>query len=401
MLTAAVFALQAAAETKFKASDLVPADLLANPGYTIDEEVINDGFLNTYVIRSEYGNFQAGSDRLLIVRTREVDALDRLAKSSKTGVVVGAAVDSLVDAGKSPFILAHSIATRPIDTVTGIPGGVARTFGRFFRGAKKTVSSDGDGEGADGNTEKVVGAAEGWLGVTGAERSWAKDLNVDPYTTNDVLQAALKEIARYDAAGDFVGSVATPGMGVIKTAVKVNNMVWDMHPSDLKKLNYERLIELGVAKDSVDAFDGAAMVSPSLQTVITNTALQLEGVENLDALIRLVPAVESEREAVFIMDSISGVLWYHKTQAPVARIISGPTVPVFEDSEGRTVSPLALDYIVWNDETAAEWETVLGVAGKDNALYITGRVEPNARAELEARGWSVTDRQTFEVPAAE
>jgi hypothetical protein len=190
-------------------------------------------------------------------------------------------------------------------------------------------------------------------------------------------------------------------MGAIKTAVKVNDMVWDMHPSDLKKLNYERLLELGVAKDSVDAFDGAAMVSPSLQTVITNTVLQLEGVENLDGLIRLVPQVESEREAWFITDSINGVLWYHKTQAPVARIISGPTVPVFEDSEGRAVSPLALDYIVWNDETAAEWETVLGVAGKDNALYITGRVEPNARAELEGRGWSVTDRQTFEVPAAE
>ena len=159
-----VTTLQALAETKLKASDLVPPELSRNPYYTIDDEVLNDGFMNTYVIRSEYGNFEAESDRMLRIRAREVDALERLANSSKTGVVVGAAVDSLVDAGKSPFIMAHRIATAPVATVTGIPGGVARTFGRYFGMAKGAVTSagaDASGEGDGETASKATGFAEG------------------------------------------------------------------------------------------------------------------------------------------------------------------------------------------------------------------------------------------------
>jgi hypothetical protein len=70
-------------------------------------------------------------------------------------------------------------------------------------------------------------------------------------------------------------------------------------------------------------------------------------------------------------------------------------VPVFADSDGRIVSTLALDRVVWNADTEKAWGTVLDMAGDDNVVYVSGQVEPAARTELEKRGWSVADRQGF------
>lgn len=93
--------------------------------YTIDEEVGHNGSLYQYMIRSSFGDFPAHGDSLLHTRLLEISSLDQLKNDSQVGVVVDSAVSSLVDMGKSPFDAATHLASHPVDSIVGMPGGVA------------------------------------------------------------------------------------------------------------------------------------------------------------------------------------------------------------------------------------------------------------------------------------
>ena len=65
-----------------KASDLLPADLLKGEHHEIEAQVVNDGFMNHFTIRSDFGTFEAKSLALVEVRVREVHSLAELTPCS-------------------------------------------------------------------------------------------------------------------------------------------------------------------------------------------------------------------------------------------------------------------------------------------------------------------------------
>ena len=99
------------------ASKILGPDLLSGEHHKVDDAVRNDGYLNYYVLRSDYGDFEVASTALLAIRVREVEALAALEEVSKTGVFIQAAADAGVGQLKS----IKQYATHPIQSVTGIP----------------------------------------------------------------------------------------------------------------------------------------------------------------------------------------------------------------------------------------------------------------------------------------
>jgi hypothetical protein len=85
---------------------------------------------------------------------------------------------------------------------------------------------------------------------------------------------------------------------------------------------------------------------------------------------------------------------FHRTEAPLLRLLGERGVPPFgESSDGRVVSFLPTDHVVWTEEIAGVAKGITaGVADVENErreLWLTGQVSPRTRSELAELGWAV------------
>ena len=68
-----------------RASQIIPASLLGGPNHQVDENVVNDGFLNIYTINSRYGALKATSTLKLVKYINEINAVARIEEAKKSG----------------------------------------------------------------------------------------------------------------------------------------------------------------------------------------------------------------------------------------------------------------------------------------------------------------------------
>ena len=78
---------------------------------------------------------------------------------------------------------------------------------------------DASEEDGDSTTDKAVDVTESFLGVSSAHRAWSRKLGTDPYSSNEVLRAAIREVAWAESLGSFgmgfAGIPAIPGADII------------------------------------------------------------------------------------------------------------------------------------------------------------------------------------------
>src|SRR5262249_6106334 len=125
------------AEPVLQAKDLVAAELLKGPNYTVDSKVPVKGFLGRFTIRSDYGTFEAHGIHMFQVRVREVYGLAQLSQMRKTK-------ESLGEAGQAvprPVASAVAMVMTPVETVEGLPSGVSRLFGRIESGVQSVAAA--------------------------------------------------------------------------------------------------------------------------------------------------------------------------------------------------------------------------------------------------------------------
>ena len=148
---------------KINAAMIVPDGKMVGKGYKIDPEAVNDGFSNTYTLKTEVGDVQAISDYQLARQIQEVNALIILDEMSRAGVFGDAMKEGVV----APFRGAKALVTAPVETTTGAVKGVGRWMGNIGRAV---TSSDPYQEGG-------VSAATGWAGT---KRAYALELGGGP-----------------------------------------------------------------------------------------------------------------------------------------------------------------------------------------------------------------------------
>ena len=415
----AVFALVAFACSAFaqdafetpefrQTSDILPADLLQSEFHTVDDEVRSDGYLNYYTIRSDYGDFEAQSTQMLRARVREVGALAQLDETSKTEVFIEAAAD----AGVGQIRTIGQFVTKPVETVKGIPSGIGRLFRTTRRqasdgydAAREYVADNGeanDGEETDGEDDGITTkdvtntatSAAGWyLGVSSAERAWHQELGTDPYTSNLVLQEAIKSFAWADRLGRFgiraAGLPRIPGVGVLSD---VNSIVWSKDPYELQDLNTGRLTDAGADEALIEAFFDNPAFSPTLQTYLVAAISELADVEDRDGIVRQSLAIETEIEAIFFTQSVVMLSWYHLKQSPLERINSDLMVPFGYKAEGGSATLLASDHIFWTESIAGRTELHAGLRGDGkHDLWVSGTLSDRARDELSRSGYQLRE----------
>lgn len=397
---------------ELKASDVIPAELATGTLHRVEDRVRSDGYLNYYTIQSDFGEFEAASTAMLKTRIGEINALGALDELSKTEVFAKAAVD----AGVKQLKTVKEFATKPVETVKGIPKGIGRMFKRYSRQAKEAVDAtqefvagddeeagDGGGEeGGEDNSSAAVDLTESYMGVDKAQRNWARKLGTDPYSSNEVLQAAIKEVAWAERLGKFgmgfAGVPRIPGANIISD---VNELVWSKDPYELKDLNQARLAATGASEELIEQYLENSRLTPTQQTVLTAAIAELEGVSGRDGILRQSLNPDTEAEVNFFINSLTVLAWYHRNQNPLATVDTSVAIPVARLGNGAYILAFATDHVYWTETIAqaAEQYSQLGTPDQPREIWLLGAASQRCKAELAALGFYVRTNVTKLIAA--
>jgi hypothetical protein len=390
-----------------RAADLAAAELLKGPRFQVDETVTTDGLLAKFTITSDFGRFEAQGPGMLAVRVTEIRALDTLSHVEKSDVFQKALAESAKRTGKS---LVTAVAN-PVETVKGLPEGVGRFFERVGRGVTTGVQKAGDyiaekqgqsGGASSGDVAAAAGQAaantgENVIGYDDARRRVAKELRVDPYTTNAVLSKKLDEVAWAQWSGEFGMDVAiglVPGGAALRfTKNWVSDLVWDLSPGDLDVRMDKQLQAMGVPQETIDRFLRQPRYTRTIRVILVESLNALPAGAGRAPIVDWALTADSETQARFMAGAVAILADYHRTVGPIKTLRTARTVYAETDA-GAVVVPAPVDYISWTERVAGFAARPDVVAAKNRHLWVTGRLSPRTRQELAAHGWTVREGVT-------
>jgi hypothetical protein len=252
--------------------------------------------------------------------------------------------------------------------------------------AGKTVAASGE-------------VAKDIIGVNSAMRSWAKKLNVDPYTRNEVLHNELRDVAQYDAGGQFAVNLAPGGivLTALSTTATVNDLIWMKEPDELVTLNEKRLTEMGVTPVVSKAFRLNSQYNLTRQVRLLASLNELPGVTGRAGFVARAAGAKTDSDGEFYMESAMLADLFHKTQAPVSAIVDNLPGACVIAGDNRFACLFPLDYIYWTEGVAGHVNRITQRAETDypratKEMWLTGRASERTAKELTARGWTLHEK---------
>ena len=389
------------------AASLLGKDVLQGKDYKIADKVLVSGHMNHYTVDSNFGQFTAVGNRNLKKLLHEIYAIAELKKMTTASVGAGAAVDVVADTGKSLAAFAND----PEGTLNNLGAGVSRLFKRTSKTAKdvaakadESATESASGEKDDGNTKKEddqpdmgTQLASSYLGIGKAQRNIARELEVDPYSNNAVLQSELKRVAEISGTVGKITKILIPIPSVVGTATSVSNIVWNLSPADLLIQNQETLKALGYEDKLTQQFFSNKFYSPTEQTAYVAAVKSLHSAKGNKILMQNAAKVESGIESQFMVRSVHFAQLYHEQIDPAKEIIASPNglVPVIITKSGDGVIFAPLDRLLWTKEVE---EVLIELARRmdehggsdDHLLWVEGDVSELALTNLKSGGWVET-----------
>jgi hypothetical protein len=380
---------------ELKASEILRPEFLKGTYFSVREEVPTFSGANHFTIDSEFGVFEAEGNEMLVRRINEINAIARLKEVSRTDEFKGA----LVKAAKSPVGAAKQIVTDPVNAITNAPKGVMKFMGRIGESVKGIGQKHQDNDPEGSQLQQIIGFSD-------RKRKVAMSLGVDPYSSNTVLQHELDGISWASFAGGATFSLATmPISGAAGTALTVtevsgdfDQMLKEKSPTDLKKINRKSLLALGASEKDAERFLNNNAFSPSAQTAFVLNLNSMSGVANRGAFVRLAGETSSsETDAIFCVQTAALMSKIHKSEQPLARIVTFGAFPVCVAKDGTTIVALQWDYAAWTAGAGRFSEQLRKFVEKPPAnkkvfVAISGQTSPRLRQELEKLGDGVKDR---------
>ncbi|GJL77837.1 MAG: hypothetical protein NPINA01_08260 [Nitrospinaceae bacterium] len=368
-----------------KASQYLPPELFKSKHHRVDEKVDTFGFTNRYRIHTDYFIMDIQGDDTLRKRVQEAHALAAMEELKKTKEFGKAAKN----AATAPFSFAKNLVTSPVDTVASVPRGLWRYITRV-------------GEMVQGNREEAEdNVGKELIGFSESKRKLAYQLGVDVYSTNQALQSELNSIAWAAYSGGLVVSLAMTPVRVLsltKSSSRVNQILRDNAPEDLRKINREKLQKMVSREGLIEKFLEHPYYSPRHESILVDALYTMNGTRDIDKFIYRAGSAESFEDA-FLFQRIAELLAeYNENISPIKEFVIGPTrgLPMAVTQDNKLVMALLVDYGVWS-RPAAEWIQELAEANhrvdpnRKIELWITGTLSTLAKGEIEALGIAVTE----------
>lgn len=371
----------------FRASTLLEADLLKGEYHQIQERVENDGLFNRYSVSSPYGNFKADSTAALHILIREITAIAAMKKVETDDTAYEAFKESAKDTAEG----IKDLFTKPGETLKGAATGVSSLFNR----ATGTIGRRDVGETEDAKAKQIIGFSK-------TKGEIASKYGVNVYSRNMVLQAELDRLAWADYLGGLGVGATTAAVpvigGVVVTSSNVarllNDSINTTPAGELWLQNKNKLLAMGINKDTVELFLNNGSYSPTLTTVMVSALEAMQGVENLELFIKVGLQAGDGRMARVI----SSITWltagYHQNVKPIKRITPMARLTMAERADGTIVVVLPTDHVIWSRKIENAFSPFI------KAEAASGKTKP--KAEIWALGdFSKTAHEVLEKAGVE
>jgi hypothetical protein len=385
-------------EPVLNAKDLAAPELLQGPHFTVDPKVPVKGFIARFTIRSPFGKFEAHGLRMLPIRVNEVEAIAKLDELSKTREFAAAVGRAAV----RPVTSAANMLARPVETITGLPDGAVRLFGRIRLGGERIVEAavapgQSPVERTAGVSRRVGTAAITALGFEQERRNLAQRLGVDPYTTNPILSEKLTNVAWVTFSGRLGVSVVTtvlvPYSEVMSAVSVTNRTVWDTPAADLVNNATAIFGQTGASQAQVQALMQNPQYSPSVLTALATGMQRLQSVTGRDAVVVFAAATQTQDEVNFVAGAVNMLARYHEAVAPLAQV-SAPGPILGHTAAGGLVLPAPVDYVSWIEALGR----AVGrpeLQGPEKVAFLSGQMSPLAQKNVGSRGWRIDELFTI------
>jgi hypothetical protein len=417
-------------EPYLNASVLVQPALLSGPNFKVVPEVQVRGYMANFLVDTPYGPLRADSVELLDVRIAEIPAIEALDRASRTGAFAHA----LAERGRKTAAAVANVAAHPVDTVTGLPAGVARYLraqidiwsGRAQsladRSARK-FENDGDPFRAPAGpmtAGRDVAKDDGLRSTDKKERSWyaragseterearrylkyneqrramAKWLGVDPNTSNPILNDKLDSLAWAAVGGNFsagtaLGEVAGTAAEVISYSGKLNQYVLEKPPEQLREENRRKLAKFCSDDDSIRSFLRRGGFNDTLRTELAESLEKLQPRSGCNDLIELAATTRGEVEARYLTNALKVIHRNAPESAGGDLLVAGAAL-AWRTPQGKLMLPLPVDYLTWSDDLG-EFFDQAAFAVADKTVLIGGEASIAAQRQLTDRGWNLRVR---------
>ncbi len=374
-----------------QASEALNPLLLSGLHHQVGEKVTTEGYANTYTLTTTSGTTGVSGTGMLLTRIREANAIAKIAKL-KQGKEFTKAVG---DAAKSPLAGAKSLITAPIETIGNVPRGAGRIFSRIGEGMKGGNRSEYE----DRTLKNVIGYSK-------AKRRLAYELQIDPYSSNKVLQDQLNSLAWANYAGGMgvtAGlTVASGGTALIavkglKKADDFAAMIRDSTPTDLRVANRKKLEAMKIPKEAIQAFFENVWYSPTTESALVLFLERLGPVtKGRVTMVKAAATARNEFEAVFYTQTARLMALYHQDVGIVEGITNFHGFPVCYNARDELIVPLDWDYAAWTQQVATAVDGMRTFKIGDSPvtgvhLQVSGKFSDRAKRELAVRGVTLTE----------
>jgi hypothetical protein len=360
----------------------VLADMpLSGRDWRVEQAVRSDGRMNHYRIHGPDGPVEVVGDVLARERAREFEAVAVIREIKTTE----AYADALERAGRSTLGAARDVIVDPVHAVHELPSGVRIIAGEVIAAA----GAVGKGEEGVDVSETVKGA----IGYHTAKRRLARELGVDPYSSNATLQRELDDLAWavYAGGATIDAAMLAAPMAVslsvrgAKTATLARRGDRDVSPARLYAEAEDVLDGLGLTDDQTEAalYGGACSPRHRGETV---AALAAHGSGAWRAAVA--HELSRLREEEECRALVAALRMLSAVSPKPAQLAWGDRSLVGEAAD-RPLLLMHADRLAWTPSLAATLEA----AKRGGSLRLSGVVTPVARQALEARGWVTRAKQ--------
>ncbi len=409
------------------AADLVPGSMISGPQFEVGPNIEFKGHIAAFEVKSDYGRLDADSVELLEQRITEVAALAELERMTGLKVFGKSALNSVKGTGTAVY----NVFRDPAATARAIPEGIRNKVSNTWASIKLKTKELGDsarskirGDGAPPEfnaflADPPITPEKTWedraqsqgtkfglnyIGYNRARRDLTKELGIDPYTSNPQIEDRLDAFAWSYLAGSagtgIVVGALTGGVSgfIIGKSRKINKLVYELAPEDVKKRNADELKKVGIESDTARNFLRNSIFTPTLQTAVVDEITANWQADGWKDLLRYLRYVDSEIEARFIVNALR----LGAAQPDDNKVISVMLVgvnPVFGLHDGTVLVPAPVDYVYYNDK----FKAFLGepqLRGKTVQIAIAGKLSPEGERAIAARGWGVQSGVSYEGVAS-
>lgn len=347
----------------FRASELLPAEILRGPNYEIEEEVPLRGFWYDFRVKTPWGVLPARGMGMLELRIREMYAIERARQLSRDPQFIEGLLGNVSATPRGVLI----ILKEPVGTLLRAPKGVEHSLSPMINKVDRRAGSD-------------------------TRRRLAAEIECDPETTNPVLERLLDQMARRKNLGTMVGKaglgLALPGLGLLPTMAQFKDAVAHKLPHELNEEMDRDLDLLGVSEEDRRAFLSGEEYTTTRRLYFVKLLFLLNQVENRSVLVTAAAHARTESDGLATLRETQMLVAAHREQ-PFRRV-EFLGLPLGIRGDGSHVLVCAVDRL-WDSPEVAEAIAIYRKRYPDApaTMHVAGHVEEPVRMRLAAAGIAV------------